>query len=81
MSRLPRIMPPTEVDVLVIPAIGVCGGVVHGNPPNDVPGAATLGTFPTVGVGLLMMTCDVFCCCDDGATLDDAEFDLVGLEG
>lgn len=81
MSRLPRITPLAELDVLVIPAIGVCGGVVHGKPPNDVPGAATLGTFPTVGVGLLMTTCEGFCICDDGATLDDAEFDLVGLEG
>ena len=74
-------MPPTELEVLVIPAIGVCGGVVHGKPPNDVPGAATPGTFPTVGVGLLMTTCEGICACDDRATLDDAEFVLVGLEG
>lgn len=74
-------MPLTELDVLVTPALGVCGGVVHGKPPNDVPGAATLGTFPRVGVGLLITTCEGFCVCDDGATLDDAELDLVGLEG
>jgi hypothetical protein len=44
-------------------------------------GVATLGTFPKVGVGLLMTTLDRFCTGADGATLDDAEFDRVGLDG
>lgn len=44
-------------------------------------GAVTLGTFPRVGVGLLMMMLADVWICDSGATLDDTELNLVGLEG
>lgn len=62
------------------PAIGVCGGVVHGRWPNELA-AATLGTLPNVGVGLLVMIPPAPCACDDCVVIDDAEFDRVGLGG
>lgn len=61
--------------------MGVCGGVVHGKPGNEALDAATLGTFPNVGVGLLVITPVQPCCCDDGVMAEDDEFDLVGLGG
>ena len=55
VSLLPNTLPLTELAVLVTPPMGVCGGVVHGRLPNeDAFAAATLGTLPTVGVGLLV---------------------------
>ena len=56
VSRLPRILPLTELAALITPDIGVCGGVVHGKLEKDVFAAATLGTLPNVGVGLLLIT-------------------------
>ena len=41
---------------MLITPDGVCGGVVQGKPVNEELEAATLGTFPRVGVGLLVMT-------------------------
>ncbi|KAL8732442.1 MAG: hypothetical protein Q9181_003950 [Wetmoreana brouardii] len=54
VSRFPSTLPLTELGALTPPAIGVCGGVVHGSGPKELD-AATLGTFPSVGVGLLVM--------------------------
>ena len=77
---MPKTTPLVELDVLVTPALGVSGGVVHGKPPKEEFGAATLGTLPKVGVGLLMTTLEAFCAWADGHTLDDDELDVVGLE-
>lgn len=55
VSRLPSTLPLTELAALTTPAIGVCGGVVQGSGPNELV-AATLGTLPSVGVGLLVIT-------------------------
>lgn len=81
MSLLPRILPLTELAVLVTPAIGVCGGVVHDRLVNDGFDAATLGTLPSVGVGLLVMTTPEFCDWGGCVITDDVEFDRVGLGG
>ena len=75
MSRFPSTLPLTELGRLLIIPDGVCGGVVQGKPLNDEFGAVTLGTFPSVGVGLLPTICD------DCVTIDEVEFDLVGLGG
>jgi len=56
VSRLPRILPLTELVALITPDIGVCGGVVHDKLGKVELAAATLGTFPNVGVGLLLIT-------------------------
>lgn len=61
MSLLPRILPPTELEVLAAPGMGVCGGVVHDRVANDELDAATLGTLLIVGVGLLVMTVAGLC--------------------
>jgi len=74
-SRFPKALPLTELGLLMTPDIGVCGGVVHGSPPKDGLAAATLGTLPMVGVGLLMIACD------DSVAIEDIEFDRVGLGG
>ena len=76
---MPRTLPLTELAVLITPDMGVCGGVVHGKPVNEALDAATLGTFPRVGVGLLVITAAELCSWDDGVMADDDEFDLVGL--
>ena len=52
-----------------------------GRPTEPELVAATLGTFPNVGVGLLMMMPLAVCICDDCVAIDEAEFDLVGLGG
>lgn len=76
MSLFPSTLPLTELGrLLIIPDIGVCGGVVHGRPLKDGLPAATLGTLPRVGVGLLLTICD------DCVATDDVELDLVGLGG
>ena len=67
-------LPLTELGPLMTPDMGVCGGVVTGRPENKVLDAATLGTLPSVGVGLLVIT-------PDCVATDEAEFDLVGLGG
>lgn len=54
VSRFPSTLPLTELGPLTIPDIGVCGGVVKGRPENELLAAAKLGTFPSVGVGLLV---------------------------
>lgn len=59
----------------MIPDIGVSGGVVHGSPLKDGYAAATLGTVPMTGVGLLITGWD------DSVAIDDIEFDRVGLGG
>ena len=81
VSRLPRTLPLTELAVLITPDMGVCGGVVQGKLAKDVLAAAMLGTFPNVGVGLLLMTPAGVCAWDDWVTMEDVEFDLVGLGG
>ena len=58
-----------------MPDMGVSGGVVHGSPLNDGFAAATLGTIPIIGVGLLIMGCE------DSVAIDEMEFDRVGLGG
>lgn len=80
MSLLPSTLPLTELVALIPPAIGVAGGVVQGRWPNELA-AATLGTFPNVGVGLLVTIPPEPCACDDTVVIDDAEFDRVGLGG
>lgn len=67
--------------MLITPDMGVCGGVVHGRPGNEALDAATLGTFPSVGVGLLVITPVELCSWDDEVMADDDELDLVGLGG
>ena len=75
VSLFPSILPVTELGLLLtIPDIGVCGGVVQGKLLNAGFVAATLGTFPRVGVGLLII-------CDDCVAIEDVELDLVGLGG
>lgn len=75
MSRLPSALPLTELGLLLtMPDMGVWGGVVHGRPLNDGLLAATLGTLPRVGVGLLTI-------CDDRVATDDVELERVGLGG
>lgn len=44
VSLLPSTLPLTELGLLMIPDIGVCGGVVQGKPLKDGFAAATLGT-------------------------------------
>ena len=76
VSLFPRTLPLTELGrLLIIPDIGVCGGVVHRRPLKDGLVAATLGTLPSVGVGLLLIIWD------DCVAIDDVELDLVGLGG
>ena len=74
VSLFPRTLPLTELGPLTIPAMGVCGGVVKGRFEKELLVAATLGTLPSVGVGLLVMT-------PDWVATDDVELDLVGLGG
>ena len=80
VSRFPRTLPLTELGALIPPPIGVCGGVVQGSVPNELL-AATLGTLPSVGVGLLVMMPPELGKCDDCVATDDAELDRVGLGG
>jgi hypothetical protein len=76
VSLLPSTLPLTELGRLLInPDIGVCGGVVQDKPLKDGFVAATLGTLPKVGVGLLLIICD------DCVAIDDVELDLLGLGG
>lgn len=74
VSRLPSTLPLTELGPLTTPAIGVCGGVVHGRLEKDEFAAATPGTVPRDGVGLLVIV-------PDWVATDEVEFDLVGLGG
>lgn len=74
VSLFPSTLPLTELGPLTSPDIGVCGGVVNGRPEKEVLLAATLGTLPNVGVGLLLTM-------PDWVAIDDAELDLVGLGG
>lgn len=60
------------------PDMGVCGGVVQGSPLKDgfeLAPAATPGTLPSVGVGLLPMACE------DSVAIEEIEFERVGLGG
>jgi len=76
VSLFPSTLPLTELGrLLIIPDIGVCGGVVQCKPLKDGLVAATLGTLPSVGVGLLLIICD------DCVAIDDVELDLLGLGG
>ncbi len=59
VSLFPNTLPLTELGrLLIMPDIGVWGGVVQGSPLNDGLVAATLGTLPRVGVGLLLTAKD-----------------------
>ena len=80
MSLLPSILPLTELAALTVD-IGVIGGVERGNAPVDGFAAATLGTVPSVGVGLLAMMPTDVCMKELCVAIDDAEFDRVGLVG
>lgn len=80
VSLLPSTLPLTELAALTPPAIGVCGGVVQGRALNEFA-AATLGTLPRVGVGLLVIIPAEPCACDDCVAIDDAELVRVGLGG
>lgn len=75
VSRFPSTLPLTELGRLLIIPDGVCGGVVHGRPLKDGFVAATLGTLPSIGVGLLLTIWD------DCVATDEVELDLVGLGG
>ncbi len=79
VSLLPRTLPLTELVALIAPDMGVCGGVVQGNPVNEELDAATLGTFPTVGVGLLVTTPVGVWICDGWERTDEEELVLPGL--
>lgn len=57
--------------------MGVWGGVVQGKPGNEELEPITLGTLPSVGVGLLAMAPVGVCICDVGTEED--EFVLPGL--
>ena len=57
--------------------MGVIGGVQRGSPAGAELVAATLGTLPIIGVGLLVITPGKLDCC---VAMDDAELDLVGLK-
>ena len=74
VSLFPSTLPLTELGPLTTPDMGVCGGVVNGRPEKEVLAAATLGTFPSVGVGLLVMM-------PDCVATEEVELDLVGLGG
>lgn len=80
VSLLPSVLPLTELAVLMV-AMGVIGGVDNGRPPVEGLAAATLGTVPRVGVGLVAMIPVAVCMNDDCVAMDDAEFDRVGLVG
>lgn len=77
VSLFPRTLPLTELDALIAPYIGVWGGVVQGKPVNAELEPITLGTLPSVGVGLLAMAPVGVCSCDVGTEED--EFVLPGL--
>jgi hypothetical protein len=79
VSRLPKTLCPlTELAALA----GVCGGVVKGIPPTNPDIAAPkLGTFPKVGVGLLITLGPGVGAKEDCVATDEVELDLVGLEG
>ena len=57
--------------------MGVMGGVHKGSPAGAELVAATLGTLPITGVGLLAIVPGMVDCC---VAMDDTEFDLVGLK-
>ncbi len=80
-SLLPRTLPLTELVVLMLPDMGVWGGVVSGRPTAAELVAATLGTVPRVGVGLLVMTVLDVCAWEDMVATDEAEDERVGLDG
>ena len=75
VSLFPRTLPLTELGLLITPDIGVWGGVVHGKLLKNGFIAATLGTFPSVGVGLLINIWD------DCVAIEEVELDRVGLGG
>ena len=64
--------------MLMLPDIGVIGGVVNGRPELV---ATTPGTLPMVGVGLLVMTPTGVGTCDDCVAIEEVELDRVGLGG
>ncbi len=81
VSLLPRTLPLTELVVLMLPDMGVWGGVVRGRPTAAELVAATLGTVPSVGVGLLVMTVLDVCAWEAMVATDEAEDERVGLDG
>ena len=52
-----------------------------GNPTGAELVAATDGTLPIVGAGLLLMTAAGVCTFDDCVAIDEVEFDRLGLGG
>lgn len=84
-SLLPSTLAPlTELVVLMLLDIGVCGGVVKGTPATlATPDAEMLGTLPRVGVGLLKTVIEVAAdgggVCRDEVATDEIELDRVGL--
>jgi hypothetical protein len=82
---LPSTLPDTDDVALCIPPCalaGVCGGVFIGGMVNGgaVFIAVASGTWPRVGVGLLVIDCAPVCI-DAIVAMDDCEFDRVGLPG
>lgn len=73
-SLFPRLLSLIELALLPV-ARGVIGGVLKGTPVGAELVAATLGTLPNVGVGLLP-TNPAMC-----VVTDDVEFERLGLGG
>jgi len=80
-SLLPRTLPLTELVVLMLLDMGVWGGVVNGKPTAAELVAATLGTVPSVGVGLLVMTVLGVCAWEGRVATEEADDERVGLDG
>ena len=80
VSRLPKVLPLTELAALVV-GPGVIGGVESGKGGTEELVAATLGTFPSVGVGFVAMSPTAVCAKDDCVATEEAELDLLGLAG
>ena len=64
VSLLPSMLPLTELAALAVD-IGVIGGVDSGSIGTVELAAATLGTLPNVGVGLLAISPAGVCANDD----------------
>jgi len=75
---LPNWLPLTLL-VALSGALGVIGGVDSGSPPLVEPAAATLGTVPSVGVGLLAIMPAGVCMKDDCVATEEFEFERLRL--
>jgi len=57
------------------------GDAIGGTPPEYVADAATLGTWPSVGIGLLTIVIDEGFANEAMVAIEEAEFVRVGLTG